>query len=258
MPELTPKEERVVATHEAGHAVVALFSPHSPPIDRITIRGDTAGALGYVRYQDRQHKFVITRNEMADTIAVLMGGREAEALLLDDLSIGSSEDLRRATIVARTLVEELGMGGDATGVVRYNHEEKSQRHPYLSEEQRSALDRKGFDALQGARATYTVGDFDGDRRPDLVVVDTFGIVRYFRQAKSEPVPTFEPPIELGKLPIRGVPCTADFCQSTGRSGPLASAILRSRRGSPEHFPEKACPALDAGWAPVFRRKCDQA
>jgi cell division protease FtsH len=142
MPELTPKEERVVATHESGHAVVALFSPHSPPIDRITIRGDTAGALGYVRYQDRQHKFVVTRNEMLDTITVLMGGREAEQLLLDDLSIGSSEDLRRATIIARTLVEELGMGGDETGVVRFNQDEKSQRHPYLSEEQKAALDRR--------------------------------------------------------------------------------------------------------------------
>ncbi len=151
MPELTPREERVVATHESGHAVVALFSPHSPPIDRITIRGDTAGALGYVRYQDRQHKFVVTRNEMLDTITVLMGGREAEALLLDDLSIGSSEDLRRATIIARTLVEELGMGGESTGVVRFNHEEKQQRHPYLSEEQRAALDRRVREVLEECR-----------------------------------------------------------------------------------------------------------
>ncbi len=152
MPELTPKEERVVATHEAGHAVVALFSPHSPPIDRVTIRGDTAGALGYVKYQDRQHKFVVTRNEMLDTVAVLMGGREAEQLLLDDLSIGSSEDLRRATIIARALVEELGMGGDETGVVRFNQEEKSQRHPYLSEEQKAALDRRVKAVVEEGRA----------------------------------------------------------------------------------------------------------
>jgi cell division protease FtsH len=151
VPELTPREERVVATHEAGHAVVAMFSPHSPPIDRITIRGDTAGALGYVRYQDRQHKFVVTRNEMLDTITVLMGGREAEALVLDDLSIGSSEDLRRATIVARMLIEELGMGGDATGVVRYNHEEKQTRHPQLSEEQKAALDRRVRQVLEECR-----------------------------------------------------------------------------------------------------------
>src|SRR4029079_17709285 len=152
MPELTPKEERVVATHEAGHAVVALFSPHSPPIDRITIRGDTAGALGYVRYQDRQHKFVVTRNELVDTITVLMGGREAEAMLLDDLSIGSSEDLRRATIIARTLIEELGMGGDATGVVRYNQDEKQSRHPHLSPEQLAALDRRVREVLEEGRA----------------------------------------------------------------------------------------------------------
>src|SRR5262249_32296490 len=125
--------------------------PHSPPIDRITIRGDTAGALGYVRYQDRQHKFVVTRNEMLDTITVLMGGREAEALLLDDLSIGSSEDLRRAPSTAPALVEELGMGGESTGVVRFNHEEKQQRHPYLSEEQRAALDRRVREVLEECR-----------------------------------------------------------------------------------------------------------
>jgi cell division protease FtsH len=150
--ELTPKEEGVVAVHEAGHAVVAMHCPHSPPIDRITIRGDTAGALGYVRYQDRQHKFVVTRNEMIDTITVLMGGREAEALLLDDLSIGSSEDLRRATIVARALVEELGMGGDMTGVVRFNQDEKSQRHPHLSEAQRSLLDKRVREVIEECRA----------------------------------------------------------------------------------------------------------
>ena len=68
----------------------------------------------------------------------------------------------------------------------------------------------GFDKLQGARATYTVGDFDGDGLADLVVVDTLGIVRYFHQAKATPLPTFDPAIELGKLPIRGVPYAADW------------------------------------------------
>jgi cell division protease FtsH len=149
---LTPKEERVVAVHESGHAVVAMHCPHSPPIERITIRGDTAGALGYVRYQDRQHKFVITRNELLDTICVLMGGREAEDLLLGDLSIGSSEDLRRATQIARTLVEELGMGGDKTGVVRYNADDRPARHPNLSPEQLAALDQRVREIIEECRA----------------------------------------------------------------------------------------------------------
>jgi hypothetical protein len=77
------------------------------------------------------------------------------------------------------------------------------------------LDLEGFDKLQGARATYTVGDFDADGRPDLVVVDTLGIVRYFRQARPvpnpvPPIPVFDPPLQLGKLPIRGVPYAADW------------------------------------------------
>ena len=118
-PELTKAEEHVVATHESGHAVCALFCEHSPPIDRISIQGDLAGALGFVQYADPAHRYVTTRGQMLDSICVLMGGREAEALLLDDLSIGSSHDLERATILARALVEELGMGGDGVGVRRY-------------------------------------------------------------------------------------------------------------------------------------------
>jgi cell division protease FtsH len=118
-PELTKAEERVVATHEAGHAVCALFCEHAPPIDRISIQGDLAGALGFVQYADPAHRYVTTKSQLLDSVCVLMGGREAEALLCDDLSIGSSHDLERATVIARALVEELGMGGDGPGVRRY-------------------------------------------------------------------------------------------------------------------------------------------
>jgi cell division protease FtsH len=118
-PELTKAEERVVATHEAGHAVCALFCENGPPIDRISIQGDLAGALGFVQYADPAHRYVTTRGQMLDSICVLMGGREAEALLCEDLSIGSGHDLERATVLARALVEELGMGGDAVGVRRW-------------------------------------------------------------------------------------------------------------------------------------------
>src|SRR6185503_10086309 len=89
------------------------------PIDRISIQGDLAGALGFVQYADPAHRYVTTRGQLLDSICVLMGGREAEAMLLDDLSIGSSHDLERATTLARALVEELGMGGDGPGVRRY-------------------------------------------------------------------------------------------------------------------------------------------
>ena len=118
-PEMTPSEERVVATHEAGHAVCSMFCPNSPPIERISIRADMAGALGFVRYQDPSHKYVVTQGELLDDICVLFGGREAEQLLLSDLSIGSAGDLHRATEIARALVEEFGMGGDDVGPAQF-------------------------------------------------------------------------------------------------------------------------------------------
>lgn len=110
LPKLTPTEERVVATHESGHAICAMHCAHAPPIERISIRGDLVGALGFVQYGDQAHKYVTTRNQLIDHICILFGGREAEELLLTDLSIGSAQDLERATGIARGLVEQLGMG----------------------------------------------------------------------------------------------------------------------------------------------------
>ncbi len=123
-PTLTPREERVIATHEAGHAVAALFTPNSPAIDRISIRSDLVGALGFVSYSEPASRYVVTRGQLLDQICTLFGGREAEQLFLEDLSIGSASDLDRATDIARALVEEFGMGGDAVGVRRFETGEK--------------------------------------------------------------------------------------------------------------------------------------
>ena len=151
-PKMSPAEERVVATHESGHAVCALFCPHSPPIERISIRGDAAGALGFVRHQDPTNKYIVTQGELLDDICVLMGGREAELLLLEDLSIGSHGDLTRATDIARALVEEFGMGGPEIGVGRLptgrdRHDEGRQ----LSPGQLEAIDRRVREILEQQR-----------------------------------------------------------------------------------------------------------
>jgi cell division protease FtsH len=149
-PQMTLSEQRVVATHEAGHAVCSLFCTHSMPIERISIQADTAGALGFVRYQDPTHKYVVTRAELLDDLCVLMGGREAEQLLLDDLSIGSAGDLHRATNIARALVEEFGMGDEGVGVCRFRGDE-GERTKNLSPVQLEALDRATRGLLEEAR-----------------------------------------------------------------------------------------------------------
>ena len=149
-PELTSHEARVVATHEAGHAVCALHCAHAPPIERISIRGDLAGTLGFVQYADPVHRYVVTRQQLQDSVCVLFGGREAEALLLDDLSIGSASDLARATDIARSLVERFGMAADEVGVRSYACAEGQERS--LSDTGRAALERAVRDVLDRERA----------------------------------------------------------------------------------------------------------
>ncbi len=135
-PKLTSQEERVVATHEAGHAVCALRCKHSPPIERISIRGDLAGALGFVAYADPAHRYVVTHGQLTDAICTLFGGREAETLLCDDVSIGAEGDLQQATRIARALVDHFGLGGEGVPAVRWDDQMVER-----SEERRAASDR---------------------------------------------------------------------------------------------------------------------
>ena len=150
-PELTPHEEKVVATHEAGHAICALHCEHAPPIERISIRGDLGGALGFVRYADPAHRYVVTIAQLRANICVLYGGRESESVLLDDLSIGSAHDVDRATAIARSLVEEFGMGGDDLGVRRFAIDPRD-RVSRLSDGTRASLERSVRDILEHERA----------------------------------------------------------------------------------------------------------
>lgn len=141
-PKMTPAEERVLATHEAGHAICSLFCKHTPPIERITIESENPWAFGYVRHQDPAHRYIRTRNEYVDAICVALGAREAETLLLDDLSMGAVSDLDTATAIARELVEVHGLGGPEVGVARFvSDKDERQRRADLSENQKDALDR---------------------------------------------------------------------------------------------------------------------
>jgi cell division protease FtsH len=151
-PKMTAEEERVLATHEAGHAICSLFCTHTPPIERITIESDNPWAFGYVRHQDPAHRYIRTRNEYLDAICVALGAREAETLLLDDLSMGAVGDLETATAIARELVEVHGLGGPDVGVARFvSDKDERQRRADLSESQKDALDRAVRTLLEEGR-----------------------------------------------------------------------------------------------------------
>lgn len=150
---LTTREELLLATHESGHAICSLFCPLTPPIERITIRSETSWAPAYVRYvKDETRRLGLTRNQMLDDLCVLLGGIEAERLLLEDVSTGAAgSDLQRATQIAHFLVEIAGMGGPETGLRQYRSLEHGERERQLSQEQLAALDREVNQIIEQAR-----------------------------------------------------------------------------------------------------------
>jgi cell division protease FtsH len=140
-PKMTPQELTVLATHEAGHAVVSLHCPNAPAIERITIASEMQWAFGYVRHADPHHKYIQTVNYYLDMICVALGAREAEKVFLSDLSLGATGDLQSATLIARELVEVHGYG--APDVVQYRKlDHEGNRQPDLSPKLLEELDER--------------------------------------------------------------------------------------------------------------------
>ena len=105
---MTEAERTTIAYHESGHALVGHILEHSDPVHKISIvsRGQ---ALGYTLQLPQEDHFLKTKNEMLDELAVFLGGRVAEELMCDDITSGASNDLERATKMAREMVTRLGM-----------------------------------------------------------------------------------------------------------------------------------------------------
>ncbi len=103
-------EERTIAIHEAGHAMCAHMLPYASQVEKITIATGDEDTLGYVMRAVKENKYITTRNELLDDICVLLGGRVAESLIIGDISVGAYDDLQKATLLARAMLEELGMG----------------------------------------------------------------------------------------------------------------------------------------------------
>lgn len=106
---LNPKERETVAYHEMGHALVALALPGTDPVHKISIVPRGIGALGYTLQRPTEDRFLMTRADLEHKIAVLLGGRAAEKLVFGELSTGASDDLARATDIARDMITRFGM-----------------------------------------------------------------------------------------------------------------------------------------------------
>jgi cell division protease FtsH len=116
---ISEKEKRLVAYHEAGHAVVAYYLPHTDKIHKISIipRGKAGGYTLLLPEEDRNY---ITRSYMLDEVTTLLGGRVAEAMVLKDISTGAQNDLERASSILRKMITEYGMS-EELGPLTYGH-----------------------------------------------------------------------------------------------------------------------------------------
>ncbi len=106
---LNPKEREVVAYHEMGHALVALSLPGTDPVHKVSIIPRGIGALGYTIQRPTEDRYLMTRAELENKMAVLLGGRAAEQLVFAHLSTGAADDLAKVTDIARAMVMRYGM-----------------------------------------------------------------------------------------------------------------------------------------------------
>lgn len=148
---LNPREREIVAYHEMGHALIALSLPGVDPVHKVSIIPRGVGALGYTIQRPIEDRFLMTKEELENKMAVLLGGRAAELIVFGHLSTGAADDLRRVTDIARSMVTRYGMS-EQLGSIAYERDPgnflASADHPYpvrereYAEETAAAVDRE--------------------------------------------------------------------------------------------------------------------
>ncbi len=121
---INPKEKKIVAYHELGHAIVAMSLPGTDPVQKITVIPRGIAALGYTMQVPTEDRFLMSKTELENKIATLLGGRAAEDIVSGDISTGAHNDLSRATDIARSMVKEYGMS--KVGQVFYASQRRAQ------------------------------------------------------------------------------------------------------------------------------------
>ena len=177
---LSPKERKVVAYHEMGHALVASALPGVDPVHKVSIIPRGIGALGYTMQRPTEDRFLIERCELINRMAVLMGGRAAEEIVFNEISTGAADDLDRVTDIAQQMVTRFGMA-EALGQRVYEPQRQAfmgealigTRPKDYSDETNREIDiavRKLVDeAYEKAKSTLTAGRKELDQGTALLL-----------------------------------------------------------------------------------------
>jgi cell division protease FtsH len=151
---LRPEERKIVAFHEMGHALIAMALPGMDPVHKISIIPRGIGALGYTMQRPTEDRFLVTKSELENKIAVLLGGRAAEQLVFGEVSTGATDDLSKATEIARGMVTRFGMS-EELGQATY----ETQRPTFLDRDSVAALRGREFSEETAREIDCAVRDF---------------------------------------------------------------------------------------------------
>ncbi|MFP4562183.1 MAG: ATP-dependent zinc metalloprotease FtsH [Spirochaetia bacterium] len=138
-----PKERKIVAFHETGHALVAHFTPGSDPVEKVSIVPRGLGALGYTLQLPSEERYLITQSELIARVDVLLAGRAAEEIVFDEISTGAANDLTKATDIIKKMITEYGMSKKFSNV----YLPYKQGSPFLGDQQYT-INREYSEATQ--------------------------------------------------------------------------------------------------------------
>ena len=148
---LGPEEKRIVAYHETGHALITALEKHAEPVQKITIVPRTMGSLGYVMQVPEEEKYLMSEAELRARLVTLYGGRAAEELVFDSITTGASNDIEKATAIARAMVTQYGMSKKFGAIGLESIESKYlDGRPVMNcgQETASEIDREVMDLLR--------------------------------------------------------------------------------------------------------------
>jgi len=212
---MSPKEKGIIAYHESGHAIVAESVRYADPVHKISIIPRGIAALGYTQQQPTEDRYLMTRSELLDRLAVLLGGRVAEELIFGEISTGAQNDLQRATDIARSMVTEYGMS-ERLGLVTYERERRPMFLPEsfspnkaYSEEKAAEIDEEVARVMEEAhqRVRGILGKHRDvlDQLAHLLLEKELVQGEELRKMLGKPVAETPPPPQQAPPPIQSLP-----------------------------------------------------
>ncbi|GAA0550378.1 ATP-dependent zinc metalloprotease FtsH [Actinomadura livida] len=252
---MSEKEKKIIAYHEGGHALVAHALPNSDPVHKVTIlpRGR---ALGYTMTLPMEDKFLTTRSEMTDQLAMLLGGRTAEELVFHEPTTGAANDIEKASAIARKMVTEYGMSerlgarkfGSGQGEVFLGRDMGHERD--YSEDIASAIDDEVRRYIEAAHDTaweilmeyrdvldeLVVNLMEKETLSKDMVLEIFAPIQKRPHQKSytgygKRLPSDRPPILTRKeLALMGPQEVTDLTKGNGQSGGVGAEVKDPAQG----------------------------